>query len=151
MRKLFNKIKNYIKELRLKHSEKASSAEIMALSPNNKLFDNENSSDFLKYESFLKSAFTNISVRNIAVIGNHGVGKSSIIRSYESKDKKRGKGYLYISLMDFNNNRGTDYLHVDTDEATSPEEKTKLQQEFEHYLLCQILLFCDMPRNLCMA
>ena len=143
MRKLFNKIKNYIKEVKLKNCEKSSTAEIMALSPNNKLFDNESSSDFLKYESFLKSAFTNSSVRNIAVTGNHGVGKSSIIRSYESKDKKRGKGYLYISLMDFNNNRGTDYLHVDTDEATSPEEKAKLQREFEHYLLCQILSKVD--------
>ena len=143
MRKLFSKIKNYIQKLRLKNREKASSAEIMALSPNNKLFDNESASDFLKYESFLKSAFTNYSVRNIAVTGNHGVGKSSIIRSYEAKDKKRGKGYLYISLMDFNNNRGTDYLHVDTEEVTSPEQKKKLQQEFEHYLLCQILSKVD--------
>ena len=78
MRKLFNNIKNYIQKLRLKNCKKASSAEIMALSPNNKLFDNESPSDFLKYESFLKSAFTNYSVRNIAVTGNHGVGKSSM-------------------------------------------------------------------------
>jgi len=143
MRNVFKKIKKCFKELRIKREKKDSSAEITALSPNDKLFNNPNPSDYLKYESFLKSAFTNRRVRNIAITGNHGVGKSSIIRSYESNDKKRGKGYLYISLMDFNNNRGTDYLHVDATEAISSEEKNQLQQEFEHYLLCQILSKVD--------
>lgn len=85
---------------------------IIALSPNNRLFENDSSSDFFEYEGFLESAFKNNRVRNLAITGNHGIGKSSIIRSFETKDKNHGKGYLYISLMDFNNNRGAEYAHV---------------------------------------
>ena len=123
--------------------KKDKTAGIIALSPNDKLYENENSSDFIKYESFLKSAFSNRNVRNIAITGNHGVGKSSIIRSYESKDKKCGKGYLYISLMDFNNNRGIDFSNINKESTLSSEETAKLKNAFEHYLLCQILSRVD--------
>lgn len=119
---------------------------IMALSPNNRLFNEEFSPDFLEYKGFLESAFNNSSVRNIAITGNHGIGKSSILRSYESKDKKRGKGYLYISLMDFNNNRGYDDKFPKNDDNFSNEDKKRVQQEFERYLLCQILSKVDAQK-----
>ena len=116
---------------------------IIALSPNNRLFENDSSSDFFEYEGFLESAFKNNRVRNLAITGNHGIGKSSIIRSFETKDKNHGKGYLYISLMDFNNNRGAEYAHVKQEDVDSAQNRKQLQQEFERYLLCQILSRVD--------
>ncbi len=132
-------------ERKKKVSESNSNIEkaIVALSPNNRLFEDELSSDFVKYKGFLESAFNNSNVRNIAITGNHGVGKSSILRSYEAVDKKRGEGYLYISLMDFNNDLGISKTQPKQDSQNEPEDKTKLQQDFERYLLCQILSRVD--------
>lgn len=115
--------------------------DIVALSPNSRLFEDELSSDFVKYKGFLRSAFNNPNVRNIAITGNHGVGKSSILRSYETVDKKRGDGYLYISLMDFNNDRVMNKTQQDS--KNELEDKAKIQQDFERYLLCQILSRVD--------
>lgn len=142
MREFLNKAKKYLQKKRRLHNTSTEPTQIMPLSPNDKLFDEENALDFLKYETFLGSAFSNPRVRNIAITGNHGVGKSSIIRSYESKDPKAKKGYLYISLMDFNNTRDAEDLR-ETDENDRAEDNHKLQREFEHYLLCQILSKVD--------
>lgn len=116
---------------------------IVSLSPDNKLYEKNSSSDFSKYELFLKSAFKNDQIRNIAITGNYGVGKSSIIRSFEAKDKNKGKGYLYISLMDFNDNRGFNQTKLKQKEPEDTECRKQLQQEFERYLLCQILSRVD--------
>lgn len=127
------------KKQRRREADKA----IIALSPSNELCKGKVSSDFNKYKVFLDSAFQNSGVRNIAITGNYGVGKSSILRSYESIDKKRGDGYLYISLMDFNNDQGTNQAQHVQDAEDEPKGKTKLQQDFERYLLCQILSRVD--------
>lgn len=123
-----------------------SSHKIVALSPNNKLFNKKFLSDFSEYQSFLKAAFRERRIRNIAITGNHGIGKSSIIRSYEKKDRKKGRGYLYISLMDFNDKRVLKDVHTDHDSSISPDENKQLQQEFERYLLCQILSRIDAQK-----
>ena len=139
MKDLFIKLK-----LRIRNKKAVDySKDILPLAPNNRLFDNEVSDDFSEYEKFLKLAFNNNRVHNLAITGNHGVGKSSIIRSFETKDKNRGKGYLYISLMDFNNNRETEYTYVRKNDENDTHDKTQLQQEFERYLLCQILSRVD--------
>lgn len=98
-KKIRLKMHNLVSNLKKKSNDNKSG--ILALSANSKLFDTDSSSDLKEYKSFLDSAFANPSVRNIAITGNLGVGKSSIVRSFESTDKKRGSGYLYISLMDF--------------------------------------------------
>ncbi|MBR5714343.1 MAG: tetratricopeptide repeat protein [Clostridia bacterium] len=93
---------------------------------------------FATYECRLRSAFKDERVRNIAVVGNYGVGKSSIIRSYNVLHEGRKKSYLYISLIDFNFTR---------DFFGSASEKQKLEGEeldaeierFEKYLLSQVL------------
>ncbi len=114
---------------------------IISLSPNPRLSDAENDAylDFLEYQKELRAAFQNQNIQNIAITGNHGVGKSSIIRSYEAQDKDQKKGYFYISLMDFK------YIPSDDDEANgrTEEEEERFQQEFERYLLCQILSKAD--------
>lgn len=139
MKDLFIKLK-----LRIRNKKAVDySKDILPLAPNNRLFDNDVSADFSEYEKFLKLAFNNNRVHNLAITGNHGVGKSSIIRSFETKDKNHGKGYLYISLMDFNNNRGTEYTYIKENDENDAHDKKQLQQEFERYLLCQILSRVD--------
>lgn len=125
------------------NKKKLNKKELLALSPNDRLFDDDMFSDFTEYESFLKLAFKNRRIRNLAITGNHGIGKSSIIHSFESKDKNCGNGYLYISLMDFNNDRGFEYARVGEDIAEDIYSKEQVQQEFERYLLCQILSRLD--------
>ena len=55
------------------------------------------------YKSYLAKVFHETRIRNIAITGNFGVGKSSIIRSFEEsyyRPAKKG-GFLYISQGDF--------------------------------------------------
>jgi len=50
------------------------------------------------YENALDSVFSNNEIRNIALSGSYGAGKSSIIKTYENKKSKK---FLYISLAHF--------------------------------------------------
>jgi hypothetical protein len=50
------------------------------------------------YKDALDSIFSNNEVRNIALSGSYGAGKSSIIKTYE---KHKNKKFLYISLAHF--------------------------------------------------
>lgn len=127
----------------LKKKSNDKNSDILALSANSKLFDTDSSSDFKEYKSFLDSAFANPSVRNIAITGNLGVGKSSIVRSFESTDRRRGSGYLYISLMDFTKEISAQQNYKKTDNSTDSDSQKSLQQNFERYLLCQILSRLD--------
>lgn len=108
---------------------------IISLGPTRTLFDKEEKSEFIQYKEFLNDAFSNERIYNIAITGAFGVGKSSIIRSFEAKDPNKKNGYLYISLADFD---------AELNESTLSgkeiqDKKHDLQQEFERYLLCQIL------------
>ena len=108
--------------------------------PTDDLYDEEKYPGglFATYECRLRSAFKDERVRNIAVVGNYGVGKSSIIRSYNVLHGGRKKSYLYISLIDFNFTR---------DFFGAASEKRKLEgdeldaeiERFEKYLLSQVL------------
>lgn len=140
-KKIRFKMHNLVSNLKKKSNDNKSG--ILALSANSKLFDTDSSSDLKEYKSFLDSAFANPSVRNIAITGNLGVGKSSIVRSFESTDKKRGSGYLYISLMDFTKEISTQQSYKESDNSTDSDSLKSLQQNFERYLLCQILSRLD--------
>lgn len=69
--------------------------------------DNLDGTEIDKYKSYLDSAFKNQNIRNIAVTGSFGVGKSSVIHSFDNqregnqrKFKRKKRKFLYISLMD---------------------------------------------------
>ena len=110
--------------------------EIEALTPMEEL-DSRNPG-FKVYRDVLTSAFENPMIRNLALSGSLGSGKSSIIRSfdrYRGKDRKR---FLYVSLIDFS-------------KAVTDAEGTKYdQRQLEHSLLTQILSYCksdDLPEG----
>ena len=108
--------------------------------PTDDLYDEEKYPGglFATYECRLRSAFKDERVRNIAVVGNYGVGKSSIIRSYNVLHEGRKKSYLYISLIDFNFTR--DFFGAASEKRKLEGEELDAEIErFEKYLLSQVL------------
>ncbi len=81
---------------------------ILALTPDDD-FGKNNDPYYAEYERFLNAAFKNKSIRNIAISGGYGIGKSSIIRSFEKNNKKR---FLYISLIDTLKKSDNDRLEI---------------------------------------
>ena len=65
------------------------------------------------YEDYLNAAFDNPRINNIVVTGDFGVGKSSLIRSFEKNRCKENNGFLYVSLGDYKKNT------LESDEETS--------------------------------
>lgn len=58
--------------------------------------------NIIVYKRYLRSAFKNTRIRNIFVTGGFGVGKSSIIRTFENEYSKESPGrFLYISLGEY--------------------------------------------------
>ena len=81
---------------------------ILALTPDDDLGEKKDPY-YAEYERFLNAAFENASIRNIAISGGYGIGKSSIIRSFE---KTREKRFLYISLIDTLKTSDNDRLEI---------------------------------------
>lgn len=57
------------------------------------------------YKRYLESAFGNARIHDIAIVGRFGIGKSSIIQSFESqylkKNRKSDNKFLYITLGNY--------------------------------------------------
>lgn len=81
--------------------------------------------DFPVYKKYLDAAFEKKTISNIAVTGNFGVGKSSILQSYDASIHAGEKKFLYVSM------------------AALAGEKGVEKQNLEYSLLCQILAGCD--------
>jgi energy-coupling factor transporter ATP-binding protein EcfA2 len=88
------------------------------------------------YLESLKLAVQIKGVNNIALTGNYGSGKSTILRTFEDLNKQYQ--YLNISLASFNKNRG----ELDENSSAKQTEKTPVKQdekEFEQQLEISIL------------
>lgn len=113
------------------------SPQITALAPKDDL-NPDSGSAFWVYSKHLDKAFQNSKIRNLALSGSLGSGKSSIIRSFDRTRNGEKKHFLYISLMDFS-------------EATADDgDKQYNQRELEYSLLNQILSHCtshDLPEG----
>ena len=112
---------------------------IMSLAPNDELAKDKH---FLVYRDYLENAFSNPQIKNIALSGNWGAGKSSILRSFDKYINKGDEKFLYISLIDFESQQS---LPSKTSEEMknddNPKEQTE-QKRLEDSLLCQILTRC---------
>lgn len=105
-----------------------------ALTPRDDLHGKEDS--FKVYKDYLDDAFDNPKIRNLALSGSLGSGKSSIIRSYDRARNYGKKHFLYVSLMSFSNQ--------------SSEPPTDDQKQLEYSLLNQIMSCCtskDLPEG----
>ena len=128
--------------------------EMAPLTPNENLRPED--PKFKVYYDALDSAFNNPQIRNLALSGSLGSGKSSIIRSYDQArqlDKKQlkdgnqpnaenhpkdEKRFLYVSLIDFS--RSVKDAKADQND----------QRQLEYSLLNQILSYCtsdDLPEG----
>lgn len=84
---------------------------------------------FGAYLRQLEEAMDNRSLHNIALEGQRGSGKSSIIHSYDNERYGTGgEELLYISLAEF--------------EGTKPTDKEQLKKRLEYSMLSQILARC---------
>lgn len=97
-----------------------------SLTPRDDLHKTEDS--FRVYKNYLDDAFKNPKIRNLALSGGLGSGKSSIIRSYDHARNDSKKHFLYVSLMDFSN--------------PGKESNTNDQKQLEYSLLNQIMSCC---------
>lgn len=109
--------------------------DLLTLAPKDDL--NSEQSGFQPYREHLDQVYRERSIRNIALIGNRGSGKSSILRSY---DKYRHEGtpkFLFVSLIDFEEGKTSTEAKPET--APDPQQT---QKRLEYSLLCQILARC---------
>lgn len=117
-------------------------AKIYSLSPNDRLDQRtEEDQDYPIYEEHLKEAFCRPELHNIAVTGDHGVGKSSIVRTFDRKRNSLwpgGRHFLYISLINFRSN---------APHGPEDADNHKQLEELERDLLCQLLYVCNDVRK----
>lgn len=107
-----------------------------------------NVDNFDTYEKALNWAFGNERVKNIALSGPYGSGKSSIIETYLCRNKKVKKSALKVSLATFTSrvNQGKNQkennlegLDIDTQNSENPEMKVGINEdEIEKAILKQL-------------
>ncbi len=83
-------------------------------------------SEYKIYKGFLNSTFKNPAVRNIAITGNYGIGKSRFLRYFS-----KGKKYLFVSGCSFY------------------EQEKQDSDSVEYNLLYQLLLGCNQKKEAC--
>lgn len=100
--------------------------------------------DFKVYQDYLKKVFENPKMCNIAVTGNFGVGKSSVVHTFE-RIRHRSffrrfykREFLYVSLTNFRN-----WETVLSEGNTQDGQGNIGQDALERELLCQILSACN--------
>ena len=80
------------------------------------------------YESALDYVFEHPEIRNIALSGSYGAGKSSVLASYEKKHEKE-RNYLHISLAHF-----TDESEVASDQVKESVLEGKILNQLIHQI-----------------
>ena len=90
--------------------------------------DDLNEDSFKVYKDYLDNAFENPKIKNLALSGSLGSGKSSIIRSYDRTKHDGEKHFIYVSLMDFS--------------KQNPKKDATTQKHLEYSLLNQIMSCC---------
>lgn len=82
------------------------------------------------YCNALKYAIDNTEIKNIAIAGNYGSGKSSVIKTFFEKLENKKYNPIYVSLGAFNKK---DFMEEEVSEATGEEKIKELQTKNEFY------------------
>lgn len=101
---------------------------------------------YVIYSKYLDEIRKNEQVRNIALIGERGTGKSSILRTYDKEcaqsAKEKGdrtyEGMLFVSLIDFEERKDAGK----PDDKKAEESAEQMQKRLECGVLRQILVRC---------
>lgn len=118
-----------------KSKKQSDDEKIYPLYPKEDLTDN---SVYCVYQKKLNAAFSDRKIHNIAVTGNFGIGKSSVLRAFSKHNNKK---FLYISFLEFNKIPCFSSLFYD--------EKID-RQKVECLLVKQIISVChsnDFPQS----
>lgn len=102
---------------------------LKTLSPNNKLYLNDDNSEYKYYRDILNNALTNDENRNIAFSGKYGSGKSSLIYSYLNDTS---------SSIDKNNTLKVNFSNLDTT-GYGNSSNNKLINELSLSIINQII------------
>ena len=103
------------------------SRRLLSLAPITNLDSNQPS--YAAYSDRLNAVYRDNELRNIALIGKRGSGKSSILRTYDRMRHNGEEKFLYISLIEF-------------EKKHDPKTTEQIQKRLEYSLLCQILARC---------
>lgn len=117
---------------------------IQSLSPTENLSEDD---EYGVYKEFLKKTFETRDITNIAITGNFGVGKSSVLRTFAKTEEK---SFLYLSLLEFRVDSEREKSAGIAPEDLNDNEKNRIYslQRFECALLRQIISKChhkDIP------
>jgi hypothetical protein len=88
------------------------------------------------YADNLKTAINDPDIFTIAVTGDTGIGKTSVIKSYLNNNYKQK--FASISLAEYN----TEYCTVKNDNSGDSEKNKEIRQRLEKSMLRQILALC---------
>lgn len=82
------------------------------------------------YCDALKYAINNNEIKNIAITGNYGSGKSSVIKTFFNKLENKKYNPIYVSLAAFNKN---DYIEKINSESNGKDKVLEIQSKNEFY------------------
>ena len=131
-------IKQHFNQLPLDETDNSTQSEqLYSLSPKEDLNDKH----FQNYSNYIRDALENNDIKNIAITGKYGSGKSSIINSYFKKNGD--KDVLRVSFASFKSKKiksdGIESKQIKSDEIESDEiENTKTEQGIINQILYQI-------------
>ena len=125
MKKYYKKLKDYLK---LKYFNKSN---IIPLAP--RIVNQEYVFEYLKS---IHAAVKNKDLYNIAITGNYGTGKSSIIKTYINKLKLKKKNYIIINISSYFK---TEKEVINGDNNILEKDELELVDKIEAAIIRQIL------------
>jgi|GEM_PF-6715388 len=101
----------------------------------------ENAPSYRICETALNQAYENEEIKNIAVTGIHGSGKSSILKTYYYCNKKRNRNLIKVAIADFGDlhYKSQDNDDLDDDQKNSTKKRPEKIKIAERQIINQIL------------
>jgi len=112
------------------------------------LAPSQNAEGILEYSEAIDFALASSRIKNIAITGPYGSGKSSIIRTYEETHKKDSHKFLNISLATFTDEEFEEKSagNITRKQNAKSQEQTEQHQLVEQSILQQMLYGADSQK-----